>query len=218
MSDISLQRDIMRALAENPVVHSDEVAAQVRDGGVILRGTVGTPIQRAEAARVTRGVPGVRSVDNWLAVHPMGVDGRVDADTEAAVLDALIADDRVHAGDIEVRVKDGAVRLRGIVELEDQPEIAERIVMAVPGVTSVDNELRILLYASADDIAERITDAIGVAAIVGADRIAVRVVDHDVTLTGTVRSVADDLTAVEAAAGAPGVTRVHDELTVMEQR
>jgi len=148
----------------------------------------------------------------------MGADGRVDADTEAAVLDALIADDRVHAGDIEVRVKDGAVRLRGIVELEAQPEIAERIVMAVPGVTSVDNELRVLLQASADDIAERITDAIGVAAIVGADRIAVRVVDHDVTLTGTVRSVADDLTAVEAAAGAPGVTRVHDELTVMEQR
>ena len=218
MSDISLQRDIMRALAENPVVHADEVAAQVRDGGVILRGTVGTPIQSAEAARVTRGVPGVRSVDNWLAVHPMGADGRVDADTEAAVLDALIADERVHAGDIEVRVKDGAVRLRGIVELEAQPEIAERIVMAVPGVTSVDNELRVLLQASADDIAERITDAIGVAAIVGADRIAVRVVDHDVTLTGTVRSVADDLTAVEAAAGAPGVTRVHDELTVMEQR
>ena len=218
MSDISLQRDIMRALAENPVVHADEVAAQVRDGSVILRGTVGTLIQSAEAARVTRGVSGVRSVDNWLAVHPMGVDGRVDADTEAAVLDALIADDRVHAGDIEVRVKDGAVRLRGIVELEAQPEIAERIVMAVPGVTSVDNELRVLLQASADDIAERITDAIGVAAIVGADRIAVRVVDHDVTLTGTVRSVADDLTAVEAAAGAPGVTRVHDELTVMEQR
>lgn len=218
MSDISLQRDIMRALAENPVVHADEVAAQVRDGSVILRGTVGTLIQSAEAARVTRGVSGVRSVDNWLAVHPMGVDGRVDADTEAAVLDALIADDRVHAGDIEVRVKDGAVTLRGIVELEAQPELAERIVMAVPGVTSVDNELRVLLYASADDIAERITDAIGVAAIVGADRIAVRVVDHDVTLTGTVRSVADDLTAVEAAAGAPGVARVHDELTVMEQR
>ena len=217
MSDISLQRDIMRALAENPLVHADEVAAQVREGNVILRGTVGTLLQSAEAASATRGVEGVRSVDNWLTVHPMGPDGRADADTEAAVFDALIADDRVNTGDIEVRVKDGAVTLRGIVEREAQPEIAERIVMAVPGVTSVDNKLRVLVSASADDIAERITDAIGVAAIVGADRIAVRVVDHDVTLTGTVRSVADDFTAVEAAAGAPGVMRVHDELTVMEQ-
>jgi osmotically-inducible protein OsmY len=56
------------------------------------------------------------------------------------------------------------------------------------------------------------------AATAGADRITVRVVDHDVTLTGTVRSVADDFTAVEAAAGVRGVARVYDELTVVEQR
>jgi hypothetical protein len=55
-----------------------------------------------------------------------------DEDREAAVFDALIADDRVHAGDVDVQVKDGAVTLRGIVELEAQPEIAERIVMASP--------------------------------------------------------------------------------------
>jgi len=35
--------------------------------------------------------------------------------------------------------------------------------------------------------------------------------------TGTVRSVADDFTAVEAAASVPGVARVYDELTVVEQ-
>jgi osmotically-inducible protein OsmY len=217
MSDTSLQRDIMAALAENPLVHADEVAAQVRDGNVILRGTAGTLIQSAEAARVTRAVPGVHSVDNWLAVRPMGIDGRVDADTEAAVFDALIADDRVNAGDIDVHVNGGAVTLRGIVELEAQSEIAERIVIGVPGVTSVDNKLRVPVSASAEDIAERVTNAIGVAAIVDADRITVRVVDHDVTLTGTVRSVADDFTAVEAAASVPGVTRVYDELTVVEQ-
>jgi osmotically-inducible protein OsmY len=217
MSDTSLQRDIMAALAENPVVHADEVAVQVRDGNVILRGTVGTLIQSAEAAHVTRALPGVRSVDNCLAVRPMGIDGRVDADTEAAVFDALIADDRVNAGDIDVHVRDSAVTLRGIVELDAQPEIAERIVKGVPGVTSVDNKLRVLVSASAEDIAERVTDAIGVAAIVGAGRITVRVVDHAVTLTGTVRSVADDFTVVEAAASVPGVTSVYDELTVVEQ-
>jgi osmotically-inducible protein OsmY len=217
MPDTSLQRDIMAALAEHPVVHADEVAAQVRDGNVVLRGTVGTLIQRAEAARVTRAVPGVRSVDVWLAVRPMGIDGRVDADTEAAIFDALVADDRVNPGDIDIHVKDGAVTLRGIVEREAEPEIAERIVMGVAGVMSVDNRLRVLIRASAEDIAERVTDAIGVAAIVGADRIAVRVVGHDVTLTGTVRSVADDFTAVEAAASVPGVARVYDELTVVEQ-
>ena len=146
MTDTSLQIAIISALAENPVVHADEVAADVHDGDVVLRGTVGTLVQKAEAARVTRGVPGVRYVDDKLAVHPMGVDGRAKADTEAAVLDALIADDRVHAGDIDVDVHDdGAVTLRGIVEYAGQRDRAERIVLGVPGVESVRNELGVLV-------------------------------------------------------------------------
>src|SRR5262245_57231440 len=91
VSDISLERATMQALADNPRVHADEIVAEARDGAVILRGTVGSVVQRAEAARTARAVPGVDKVDDELRVHVMGVDGRADADTEAAVLDALIA-------------------------------------------------------------------------------------------------------------------------------
>ena len=120
MSDTTtLQQAVMEALAENPIVHADEIAVHVLDSGgdIVLRGTVGSSIQRAEAVRVGADVPGVRHVEDGLGVRVMGIDGRTDADTEAAVLDALIADEEVHAGDVEVDVDEGAVTLRGLVEL-----------------------------------------------------------------------------------------------------
>jgi osmotically-inducible protein OsmY len=67
---------------------------------------------------------------------------------------------------------------------------------------------------SADDIAERVTDAIGLDAIVGADRITLTVRDNDVTLTGTVRSPEHRTVALTAVANAPGVLDVHDAITV----
>jgi osmotically-inducible protein OsmY len=214
VSDQSLQRAVMEALAGNPRVHASEIAVQVTDGDALLRGTVGSVVQQVEAARTAREVAGVRHVDDRLAVRALGIDGRADADTQAAVLAALIDDDRIHARGIDVAVHDGVVTLSGIVEVASQRDIAERIALGVGGVQGVRNELRVWLTVSADDVAERVTDAIGADAIVGADRITVTVVDNDVTLTGTVRSPEHRETAVAAAARAPGVMRVHDQLTV----
>jgi len=204
----------MEALAGNPRVHATEIAVQVDDGDALLRGTVGSLVQQVEAARTARAVAGVRHVDDRLAVRPLGIDGRADADTQAAVLAALIDDDRIHARGIDVRVDDGVVTLSGTVEIASQRDLAERIALGVGGVERVRNELRVWLTVSADDVAERVTDAIGVDAIVGADRITVIVSDNDVTLTGSVRSLEHREAAVAAAARAPGVMRVHNQLSI----
>jgi len=63
--------------------------------------------------------------------------------------------------------------------------------------------------------ADRVTDAIGVDAIVGADGMTVTVRDNVVTLTGWVRSGEARDAAVAAAARAPGVVGVGDEIRVM---
>jgi osmotically-inducible protein OsmY len=209
MLDHSLEGAVMQALADNPLVHADELAVENRGGDVVLRGTVGTMIQRAEAVRAARRVPGVRTVDDRVRVRPLGIDGRADADTEAAVLDALNADDQLHAADIDVESRDGTVTLRGLVELAFQRDRAERVALEVGGVSHVHNELKVWLTVSADDVAERVTDA-----IVGAEQITVDVVDNDVTLTGTVASRADLDAALAAAANAPGVAEVHNHLSV----
>ena len=211
----ALEQNIMDALAGNPRVHPDEISVQALDGDVTLRGTVGSVVQREEAVRTTRHVTGVKSVTNRLGLGLLDASRRADADTEAAVLDALTAGNPVGASDIDVAVRDGAVTLSGLVERVSQRDRAERDALAVPGVASVHNRLRVVLPVSADDVAERITDAIGLNAIVGADSVTVTVRGDAVTLSGTVRSRADHDTALTAAAAAPGVTDVRDEMRVM---
>ena len=139
MSDSNLHRAVMEALADNP---------HAARGDSARGATVGSSVPPAVAGRPATRVPGVRHVEDGLQVRLMGIDGRADADTEAAVLDALAADDVVHARDIEVEVKDGAVTLRGLVEVVSQRERAERVVLGVPGVVSVDHRLRVWLTVS----------------------------------------------------------------------
>jgi osmotically-inducible protein OsmY len=151
VSDHSLENAVMQALADNRRVHADEIAVQAIDGTVILRGTVGSLVQQVEAARTARHVLGVHGVEDQLQVRPMGDDGRPDADTQAAVLAALIDDDELHAADIDVQAKDGEVTLSGLVEFPHARDRAERVALGVPGVARVHNRLKVLVPAASDD-------------------------------------------------------------------
>jgi hypothetical protein len=51
MSDLSLKRAVQQALADRHLVPSDAIAVHARDGEVVLRGTLGSPLQRLAAAR-----------------------------------------------------------------------------------------------------------------------------------------------------------------------
>jgi hyperosmotically inducible periplasmic protein len=212
MSDHILEQAIMQALADNAYVPVDEIVVEVVDGRAVLRGTVGTLVERAEAIRTTRDVRGITTVDDELFVKLMGSSGRADADTEAAVLAAFIADDELNPDDFDVKAHDGMVTLSGFVELPRQRDHAERVALGVGGVKQVRNRVAVWLTVDADDVAERITDAIGDDALIGIDNVSVAVDDNDVTLSGWVTSPAHHEAAVEAAAGAPGVVRVHDAL------
>ena len=142
MSDLALARRIIEALADAPLVDVAEIAVECHDdGGVVLRGSVVNLRQRAEAVRTTRGVPGVRAVDDQLRTRPVGADHRADAKIEAAVLDALILDDAVPAYGIDVDVDGGTVTLCGAVDLASERNAAELIASRVPGVSDVRNRL-----------------------------------------------------------------------------
>jgi len=204
----------MAALADNRRVHADEITVEAIGDSAIMRGSVPSPIQRAEVLRTARDVPGVERVEDMLHLRRLGVDARADADTEAAVLSALIADDERTATGIDVDADGDRVTLSGLVDFETNRDRAERVALRVGGVAHVHNDLRVLHVVSADDIAERVTDVIGLDAIVGADRISVSVRDNDVTLTGIVRSPDHRMAALAVAANTPGVHDVHDEITV----
>jgi osmotically-inducible protein OsmY len=141
MSDHPLERAVMAALADNAYINAAGIVVQVINGRATLRGTVGTLFERAEAVQTARDVGGITAVEDELLVKLMGIHGRADADTEAAILAALIADDQVDAADIEVNARGGYVTLSGLVELEPQRDRAERIVLGVAGVKQVRNRI-----------------------------------------------------------------------------
>jgi osmotically-inducible protein OsmY len=144
LSDLALRGRIVAALADVHHVAVSEIAVECPDDGdVVLRGSVVNLRQRAEAVRTARGVPGVRAVDDQLRTRPVGDDHRADAETEAAVLNALILDDAVPAYGIDVDVDGGEVTLRGAVDIASERDAAERIALRVPGVSEVRNRLKV---------------------------------------------------------------------------
>jgi osmotically-inducible protein OsmY len=144
LPDLALRGRIIAALAAAPQVDVAEIAVECHDDGhVVLRGSVVNLLQRAEAVRTARGVPGVRAVDDQLRTRPVGADHREDAKTEAAVLEALILEDAVPAYGIDVDVEGGSVTLYGGVDRASESEAAERIALRVPGVSEVHNRLKV---------------------------------------------------------------------------
>jgi osmotically-inducible protein OsmY len=142
LSDLTLRGRIIEALAGAPHVDVAEIAVECHaDGDVVLRGSVVNLLQRAEAVRTARGVPGVRAVDDQMRTRPAGADHRADAQIEAAILDALIRDDAVPVHGIDVDVDGAKVTLCGAVEIVSQCEAAERIALRVPGVSEVRSRL-----------------------------------------------------------------------------
>jgi osmotically-inducible protein OsmY len=143
LSDLALRGRIIEALAGAPHVEVAEIAVECHDDGdVVLRGSVVNLLQRAEAVRTARGVPRVRAVDDQMRTRPAGAEHRAAAETEAAVLDALILDDAVPAYGIDVDVDRGTVTLYGAVDVASQGDAAERIALGVPGVSEVRNRLK----------------------------------------------------------------------------
>jgi osmotically-inducible protein OsmY len=144
LSDLALRGRIIEALAGVPQVDVAEIAVECHDDGdVVLRGSVVNLLQRAEAVRTARTVPGSRAVDDQLRTRPVGAGHRTDATTEAAVLDALILDDAVPAYGIDVDVDGGKVTLYGGVDSASQSDAAERIAIGVPGLSEVRNRLKV---------------------------------------------------------------------------
>ena len=128
---------------------------------MILRGTVGSLVQEVEAARTARRVLGVRTVDDRLQVRPMDPDGLADADTQAAVLTALIDDGVLHGADIDVEAHDGNVTLTGLVEHPGNRDRAERVALGVAGVERVDNRLKVLVPVPIDELESHISGSDG---------------------------------------------------------
>jgi osmotically-inducible protein OsmY len=198
-----------------PKVHSETIAVEAQDGKVSLRGTVGSPREKAEAKKAAERVHGVVSVDNQLEVRLMDGDRREDAEIRADVLQALMLDSIV-PDTVDVKVRDGFVTLTGSAEWQYQRDEAVFVASNVVGALDVRDEIELKHPSpNAADVHERIEAAWKRNAALEADDLKIYTTGGNVTIEGTVSSWAEHDEAIEAAWAAPGVKSVEDHLTVV---
>jgi osmotically-inducible protein OsmY len=118
---------------------ADKVKAVVRSGFVELVGEVEWHYQKTAAELAIRDITGIRGVTNNITVKP-----RVSpTDVKQKIEDALKRSAELDARRISVETRDGTVTLRGNVRAWVEKEEAEQAAWAAPGVTAVQNEIRI---------------------------------------------------------------------------
>jgi osmotically-inducible protein OsmY len=211
-SDNELRRDVERQLEWEPSVDERRIGVSVLDGVVTLTGDVPTYAQRWKAERTVERVEGVRGVVSELKVH-LAADVS-DTDVARAAVDALKGDITVPSDRIKVKVDKGWVTLTGEVNWDFERRAAERAVRNVRGVRGVSNLINIKSPVEPQNVKSMIEETFKREAALDARSIVVEVSGTEVTLRGTVRSWLERHEAEKAAWAAPGVTAVHNHITV----
>lgn len=141
-----------------------------------------------------------------------------DSQTTSEVLDALRYDVRIDETNVRVDVANGVVYLSGSVPTFVQKVTAGHDAQRIKGVRQVKNDLTVHPVTAWTDveIGRVIRGTLDHdARIADASQIDVRVKDSVVTLTGTVRSVAERANAAGDAWVAPGVINVVNDLMII---
>lgn len=125
----------------------DDLGFQVNGGTVTLNGEVTRPTLKDDAASTVKKVPGVTNVVNNIEVLPLSPN---DDRARIAVYRAIYGDSALSARyayqaapSIHIIVKNGHVRLEGMVANQMDKQIAEMRAKGVSGIFSVDNQLQV---------------------------------------------------------------------------
>jgi osmotically-inducible protein OsmY len=211
-SDNELRRDVERELEWEPAVDERRIGVSVIDGVVTLTGQVPTYSQRWKAERTVERVEGVRGVANDLEVRLASEVS--DTDVAKAAVDALKWDITVPSDRVKVKVDKGWVTLTGDVNWDFQRRAAERAVRNLSGVKGITNLITVKPTVKPQNVKAMIEETFKREAMLDARRLEVEVSGTEVTLRGTVRSWLERHEAEKAAWAAPGVTAVHNHITV----
>ena len=149
---------------------------------------------------------------NEIEVHPSYE--RTDADIAMLSSHALENDISIPRDNVTVKVSSGWVTLKGDVGYDFQKRAAERHARSLPGVKGITSLIAVTPPVNVSKVKEKVEAAFERQAMIDARNITASTSDHNVTLSGTVRSWAERREAERAAAATPGVASVTNRLTV----
>lgn len=209
--DITVRDAVVRQLEWDPEVDASAIGVAAHDGAVTLTGFIDSYAGKLAAERAAKRIRGVRAVANDIQVR-----------LRLARTDEEIAHDAARAlalrvtlpKTIQATVHNGHVTLTGSVPWLFHRTAADLAVRTIAGVAGVVNRIEVVPASTLRDVRHRITEALHHRADVNARNIVVTVHGTEATLTGTVETWAQRDAAEQAAEAAPGVTVVHNLITI----
>ncbi len=231
--DATTTRKVKTALGLSKRLAGFDIDVNTSNGIVSLTGRVPSEDAKSLAGEIARDTPSVTDVKNEIAIEPGAQPSSEsvhveDLEIRVAILEALSHSRELGGKNIDVKVNDRTVTLSGTVETPAQRNGAEQIARAVDGVAGVTNNLSVTNpqamteppAASAPpadlnvDLAKRVEFELYRTNAFNTLTIQVAAVEGAVTLSGTVRSRAEQLLAERVAQSVAGVKKVANDLKV----
>jgi osmotically-inducible protein OsmY len=209
--DVRVRERVVHQLDWDPEVDASGIGVSAKDGVVTLTGYIDTYGGKLAAERAAKRVRGVRGVANDLEVRLK--IGRTDSDIAGDAVRALELRGTVPAT-VQAVVHEGHVTLTGKAGWLYQARDAEKAVRHITGVRGVFNHIEVAGGAVAKDVRHRIVQALHRNADIDARHVAISVSGGVATISGSVMTWQQRETAERAAASAPGITRVKNEILV----
>ena len=214
-NNADLQKDVQDAIKWEPLLNAAEIGVTVKDGVVTLTGTVDSYSKKSEAEDAAKNVAGVKAVVEKIELNfGRSWDKKDDNEIATEVINALKWNWQVPNDKVKVKVEKGWVTLQGKLEWNYQKDAAKAAVGNLLGVTGVSNNITIKSEAE-DQIEKRdIENAFRRNWSLDDKDITVKVLEHKVTLSGTVDSWYQKDEAARITWNAPGVWEIDNKLVV----
>jgi osmotically-inducible protein OsmY len=224
-TDREIRPDIVDALQWDALIDSELIDVKVKDGKVTLTGTVGSSAEKRQAGWDC-WVAGVKEVDDsGLKVRNWARDDerrhtdyviKPDSEIRDAINDAELCDPRVKSFEVEPKVTDGVVTLRGTVDNLKAKHAAAENARDTVGVSRVINRLKVRPAAHRTDaqLERAVRRALARDPYVDRYDITVNVVDGTAYLAGTVDSYFEKGEAEDAVTRLNGIVDVSNALKV----
>lgn len=224
-TDDRIESSAAKSYVFKTYLKNDAITTASRNGVVTLTGTVAEASHKSLAQDTVEGLPGVKSVDNQLAVKGESPAEHSDTWIGLKVKAALLFHRNVRATKTDVNVKDGIVTLSGEASSLAQKELTTEYAKDIDNVKGVNNEMTVAQTPVKLDEAvdEKIDDASITAEVrtslrshrsTSTVKTKVETTDGVVTVSGIAKNAAEKALVTKLVTDINGVKSVVNNMTV----
>jgi osmotically-inducible protein OsmY len=215
-SDAQLYVDIMDTLHFQPDLDESSITIKVKDGMVMLGGSVRYYPEKLIAYDAVRNIAGVQAVVEDIAVYLPGFAERSDNDIASEAMNVLAWTVQVPETALQLEVQNGRVTLNGTVEWWYQKEAAENALCNLRGVRDITNNIRIASSIMPENVQVQFYHELERRGFYDARNLTLNVEGGIIHIRGTVENVQQWNLISRVAAAVAGVTEVHNEVNIVK--